>query len=106
MIYREQITLSIGGGRNEDGQVIPPRNVNYRADVAALTSTEMQERGRNPSSVAYRVTLPRLKPGDEITSTTTIRWRGVTYQVLGKPMQYTIAGRLHHIEAIAIHATG
>ncbi|WP_273491515.1 hypothetical protein [Gordonia otitidis] len=106
MLYREKVILGLGGGRDEDGVVIPPRFANYRAEVAALSSEEMQQRGRNPSSVAYRVTLPRLKAGDEIAAASTITWRGTTYQVLGKPMQYTIAGRFHHIEVIAVHATG
>ncbi|UUO03636.1 Ig domain-containing protein [Mycolicibacterium novocastrense] len=106
MILREKVVLGLGGGRDENGQLIPARNVVYRAAVAPLSSEEMSDRGRDPSSVAYRVTLPPPAPGDTIESTSTIAWRGAVYQVLGKPMLYTIGGRLHHIEVIAVHATG
>lgn len=106
MLLREKVILTFGGGRDEDGVVIPPRNVTYRADVAPLSSQESYERGRNPSSVSYRVTLGRLKTGDELDAGSTVFWRGSTYQVLGPPEQFTVNGRAHHVECIITRATG
>lgn len=104
MLYREKIEIGGAGGYDENGAYIPPTYVPWRGNVSPLTSEESADRGRDPSSVAYKVAM--RPPAVEITSTGTIRWRGVVYQVVGKPQQFVIGGRVHHLEVIIENATG
>lgn len=106
MILRESVSLGLGGGHDEDGKVIPPRQAAYLAEVSALSAEESSARGREPSSVAYRVTLPRLRSGDVLTAASSITWRGIVFGVVGPPMVHTVASRVHHIEVVMASSTG
>lgn len=106
MILREKVTIGFDGGRDEDGGWIPPRNANYLAEVEAVSAEESAALGREPSSLTYKVLLPRMRTGDTLTASSTITWRGITFQVVGQPMLHTVAGRLHHIEVTMSNNTG
>ena len=106
MILREKVQLGVDGYRDDDGKWIPPVLHDYLAEVAPISAEEQVARGRESSAVSYRVTLPRLRTGHEITATTTIVWRGITFDVVGAPTLFTVAGRLHHLEVVVSAASG
>ena len=80
MILREKVTIGFDGGRDEDGGWIPPRNANYLAEVEAVSAEESAALGREPSSLTYKVLLPRMRTGDTLTASSTITWRGTRHR--------------------------
>ena len=105
MIYRDRVTLKLGGGTDPYGSPLPTRDAAYRAEVWPLTAEEQQGYQQAANVTNYRVALPKLRAGDEITSATKVVWRGLTYDTVGAPMPNTVAGRLHHTELLIKRGT-
>lgn len=103
MILREAATLKIGGGYDENGQWHAGTDTPIRAEFAPLTAEESAALGRTPSSVSYRMVFGWP---DVLPAATAVVWRGLQYQFVGPSMLCTVAGRLHHQEAIVTRATG
>lgn len=103
MILRENITLLIGGGHDDNGNSVPPTEHPTYAELSPLTAEESFSAGRDPSSVSYRMVF--VWP-DVLPASTAVTWRGTTYSFVGPSMLYTVLGRVHHQEAIVTSATG
>lgn len=103
MLLREAASLLTGGGYDENGGWIPPVDNPIRAEFAPLTAEESAAVGRTPSAVSYRMTF---RWPDVLSAATSVSWRGMQYQFVGPSMMLTVAGRLHHQEAVITRATG
>jgi len=103
MLLREPATLRTGDYYDENSQWHPGVDMPIRAEFAPLTAEESADTGRTPSAVSYRMVF--LWP-DVLPAATAVAWRDKLYTFVGPSMMLTVAGRLHHQEAIITRATG
>ena len=94
LLLRDTVTLKIGGGRDENDDPIPARDVPIRASVVPISGQEQAERGRSTTLTTYRLIVTDAR----IESVTTVVWRTKTYTLEGLPMPYRVGGRTHHFE--------
>lgn len=103
----ETVTLKLGGGTDpKTNNPLPTRDAVYRAAVWPGSTAESYETSRTPSSVSYRIALPALRAGDDVTASTKIVWRGKTYNVIGPAMVNTINTGVNHLEILMTRTTG
>jgi hypothetical protein len=103
MLLREAAVLQTGGGRDDNGAIIPTVDNPIRAEFTPLTAEESAALGRTPSSVTYRMIF---QWPEQLKAATAVTWRGKVYQFVGPSMIYSVHWRVHHQEAIISRTTG
>ena len=99
MIFHDRVMTQTGGGRNADGDSVPLRDVGpFPANVTPIRSTETVTRAGVLVVALYRLHIGH-NGGSVLTSTGTVKWRGMKFTVQGDVEPWIVNGRLHHYEA-------